>query len=239
VSIGPDRKADADRVRNALLNELKVHPRIVDQGHGPDDEMRQKLVEILPSLSAFSDHRFRWVRVIMDWDHQIPSQYILLRVYACYDLETLERVDAILEERDDEINETNLYPEFDLPDYGEIEGSETYVAVLRPGEVKVEDFRFLSTWRKQVDPKLAESAVKVVRADAGYRKAASSRKTDGLGGPVVIGWAPPCLADTEGWAIEIWLLTEFDGHSGKARVFMIDTENSRVSKEFDTDVQLA
>lgn len=239
MSIGPDRKADADRVRNALLNELKVHPRVADQGNDPDDEMRQKLIESLPALSAFSDHRFRWVRVILDWDHQIPSQYVLLRVYACYDLDTLERVDAILEDRDEEIAEMNLYPEFDLPDYGEIESSETYVAVMRPGTTKVEDFRFLSNWRKQVSPKVAEAAVKTVRADPAYKKVAAARKTDGLGGPVVIGWAPPCLADTEGWAIEIWLLTEFDGHSGKARVFMVDTEKNRISKEFDTDVQLA
>jgi hypothetical protein len=239
VSIGPDRKADAERVRNALLNELKVHVRIRDQGHAPDEEQRKQLATVIPALSAFSDHRFRWIRAVMDWDHQIPSQYILLRIYACYDLDTLERVDAILEDRDAEIDEMNLYPEFDVPDYGEIESSETYVAVMRPGSISVEDFRFLSGWRKQVAPKVAESAVKIVRGDPAYKRVAAARKTDGLGGPVVIGWAPPCLADTEGWAIEIWLLTEFDGHSGKARVFMVDTENARISKEFDTDVQLA
>ena len=32
------------------------------------------------------------------------------------------------------------------------------------------------------------------------------------------------MIETEGWAIEIWLLTEFDGHSGKARVFMVHGE---------------
>ena len=177
--------------------------------------------------------------MILDWDHQIPSQFILLRVLACYDDDVIKRVDAILKDRDDEINETNLYPEFDVPDYGEIEASETYVAVMRPGSADFEDFRFLSGWRKQVEPRVAETAVRVVRGYEGYRRAAAARASDGLGGPVVIGWAPPCLADTEGWAIEIWLLTEFDGHSGKAAVFMVDPAGEQVTREFQTDVQLA
>jgi hypothetical protein len=239
VSKGAERKADAERVRKSLLEELKVHVRLDDQGHAPTEEELGKLAKELPDLSAFADHRFRAVRVILDWDHQIPSQFVLLRVLACYDNDVLKRVDAILEDRDDEINETNLYPEFDVPDYGEIEASETYVAVMRPGSTEFEDFRFLSAWRKQVEPKLAETAVKVVRAYEGYKKAAAARSSDGLGGPVVIGWAPPCLAETEEWAIEIWLLTEFDGHSGKAQVFMVDPHGGEVTREFQTDVQLA
>jgi hypothetical protein len=239
VSKGADRKADAERVRKALLEELKVHVRLDDQGHTPTgDELRQ-LAKELPDLSAFAEHRFRAVRVILDWDHQIPSQFVLLRVLACYDAEVLRRVDAVLEDREEEITETNLYPEFDVPDYGEIEASETYVAVMRPGSMKFEDFRFLSAWRKQVEPRLAETAVKVVRSYEGYKKAAAARSSDGLGGPVVIGWAPPALADTDEWAIEIWLLTEFDGHSGKAQVFMVDPRGEKVSREFQTDVQLA
>jgi hypothetical protein len=239
VSKGADRKADAERVRNALLEELKVHVRIEDQGHAPTPEELRALAKELPDLSAFADHRFRAVRVILDWDHQIPSQFVLLRVLACYDNEVLRRVDAILEDRDEEIAENNLYPEFDVPDYGEIESSETYVAVMRPGSMQFEDFRFLSGWRKQVDPKTAETAVKTVRTYEGYKKAAAARQSDGLGGPVVIGWAPPCLADTDEWAIEIWLLTEFDGHTGKAQVFMVDPRGEKVTRQFQTDVQLA
>lgn len=230
---------DAARVRDAIRNELKVHVRIQDQGHAPDARARERLAVSIPDLVAFDDKTFESVRVVLDWDHQIPSQFILMRILACYDARTRERVDGMLAERDEEIAEMNLYPEFDVADYGEIEGSETYVAVLRPGSIDFEDFRFLSAWRKNVTPKVADVAVRIVRTHDGYKRAAAARRTDGLGGPVVIGWAPPCLAHAERWGVEIWLLTEFDGHTGKARVFMIDMQNETVTREFETDVQLA
>lgn len=239
MSSGADRAADAERVRKTLLENLKVHVRLRDQGHDPSPEELQRLADELPSLSAFADNKFESVRILLDWDHQLPSQFILLRVFGCYDERSAEQLDAVLEDRDAEIEETNLYPEFDVPDFGEIESSETYVAVMRPGNSEFEDFRFLSNWRKQVEPKVADAAVRIVRGFDGYKRAAAARASDGLGGPVVIGWAPPCLADCDAWAIEIWLLTEFDGHAGKARVFMVDTESESVTREFDTDVQLA
>lgn len=239
MSRGSDREADAERVRTTVLNNLKVHVRLTDQGHNPSEEQLRALAASLPPLSAFSDHRFRSVRVVLDWDHQLPSQYVLLRIFGCYDDESDRHVERLIASRDAEIGEMNLYPEFDLPDYGEIEGSETYVGVLKPGTATFEDFRFLSGWRKQVEPFVADAAVRCVRAYEGYQKAAASRASEGLGGPVIIGWAPPCLAETEDWAIEIWLLTEFDGQTGKARVFMVDPANEKVTREFTTDVQLA
>jgi len=239
VSTGEARKADIDRVKKAVVDELTVHPRIRDQGHEPDAETRRKLADVLPKLSAFGGKAFKSVRAVLDWDHQLPSQYYLLRILASYDDRDRERVDAVVEDRQEEIDETNLYPEFDLPDYGEIDASESYVAVLRAGTSSVEDFRFLSPWRKQVGPAIADVAIKTVTRSQSYQRAAASRRTDGLGGAVVIGWAPPCLAETENWAIEIWLLTEFDGHMGKARVFMVDPEARDITREYETDVQLA
>ncbi len=239
MSSGSERTADAARVRKTLLENLKVHVRLRDQGHDPSPEELERLAKELPDLSAFADNTFTSVRVLLDWDHQLPSQFILLRVFGCYDERSAEQLDAVIEDRDAEIEETNLYPEFDLPDYGEIEGSETYVGVLKPGTATFEDFRFLSGWRKQVEPFVADAAVRCVRVYQGDQKAAASRASEGLGGPVIIGWAPPCLAETEDWAIEIWLLTEFDGQTGKARVFMVDLEAKAVTREFDTDVQLA
>lgn len=230
---------DAELVRNAMRNELKVHVRIKDQGNDPDEEQRRALADALPDLVAFGENVFHGVRIVLDWDHQIPSQYMLMRIIGCYDAKELERVDAILEDRDEEITEVNLYPEFDVPDYGDIDGNESYVALLRPESMEVEDFRFMSNWRKQVRPVVADRAVDAVKASPGYAKVTARRASDGLGGPVVIGWAPPCLANTDSWAVEIWLLTEFDGQQGKARVFMVDLERREVTREFDTDVQLA
>ncbi|MEM6993163.1 MAG: hypothetical protein AAF721_21800 [Myxococcota bacterium] len=230
---------DAQLVHRALTSELKVHVRLKDQGKAFDAEQLAELAAAIPSLKAFSDKQFHAVRAVLDWDHQIPSQFSLLRILACYTAQDVERVDAVLTDRDDEINESNLYPEFDVPDFGDIDASENYVALLRPGSTEVEDFRFMSNWRKQVNASVADRAVSTVKAHPGYARVAENRSGEGLGGPVVIGWAPPCLAETSGWAIEVWLLTEFDGQTGKARVFMVDLDAQAVTREFDTDVQLA
>lgn len=239
MSTGEDRQDDIALVRHAITQTIKIHPRISDQGHAPDASGLAELAAAVPALSAFGNKSFSSVCAILDWDHQLPSQFHLLRVLASYDKRDEERVRAVVEDRDDEISETNLYPEFDLPDYGEIDASESYVAVLRAGTTKVEDFRFLSSWRKQVGSAVADLAVKTVTRSPNYQRAAAARRTDGLGGAVVIGWAPPCLANTDNWAVEIWLLTEFDGQTGKARVFMVDPERKEVTREYDTDVQLA
>jgi len=237
--VSSNRERDAQMVRDALRHELKVHVRLRDQGKAPTEEQLEQLAEAIPDVMAFGDNAFHGVRAMLDWDHQLPSKYALLRILACYRAVDLERLDALIEDRDEEIAEGNLYPEFDVPDYGDLDGSESYVALLTPGSVEIEDFRFMSTWRKQVRPAVADLAVETVKSTPSYQRAAAARSGDGLGGPVVIGWAPPCLANTTGWAVEIWLLTEFDGHQGKARVFMVDLEEKTVTREFDTDVQLA
>lgn len=234
-----NRERDAQLVRKALRDELKIHVRIKDQNNAPSEAQLAKLADALPDVIAFGDNAFHAVRAVLDWDHQLPSQYSLLRILGCYRELDLERLEALIEDRDEEITEGNLYPEFDVPDYGDIDGSESYVALLRPGSDEIEDFRFMSSWRKQVRPAVAELAVETVKRTPSYLRAANSRSGEGLGGPVVIGWAPPCLANTSRWAVEIWLLTEFDGHQGKARVFMVDLDDKTVTREFDTDVQLA
>jgi hypothetical protein len=237
--VSSQRERDAEMVRTALRKELKVHVRIKDQGKAPTEEQLVLLADTIPDVVAFGENSFAGVRAVLDWDHQIPSKYVLLRILASYRAGDLERLDAMLEDRDEEIAEGNLYPEFDVPDYGDIDASESYVALMTPGSVEIEDFRFMSTWRKQVRPAVADLAVDTVKNTPSYQRAAASRSGDGLGGPVVIGWAPPCLANTSAWAVEIWLLTEFDGHQGKARVFMVDLDSKSVTREFDTDVQLA
>jgi len=230
---------DSERLRIALQDELHVHVRLEDQDVAPDPDARRRLAQRLPDLKAFGDHRYDSVRVLLDWDHQIPSQHLILRVHACYDAEATERFDQELAEREAVIDDANLYPEFDVPDFADLPANESYVAVIRPGSTDIEDFRFLSVWRKEVETRVADRAISLVRTDPGYRRTVTSRTTQGLGGPVVIGWTPPCLAHAESWAIEIWLLTEFDGQTGTARVFMIDLDAEKVTREFNTEVQLA
>jgi hypothetical protein len=239
VSTGPQRQADIDLVRRAIIDELKIHVRILDQGHVLEEAQRKRLADAVPDISAFDDHSFANVRAIFDWDHQIPSHFTLLRILCCYDEETTKRVDHAIAERDHMIETDNLYPEFDLPDYDDIEGNETYIAILRAGTLKLEDIRLISMWRRNVKAELAAAAITTVQQDARYQQASAARQAAGLGGPVVMGWAPPCLSTTEHWGIEVSLLTEFDGHRGRAWVFIVVPEENRVTRAYETDVQLA
>ena len=43
---------------------------------------------------------------------------------------------------------------------------------------------------------------------------------------------------TTWWAVEIWLVVEFDGQVGKARVFMVDSESLEVTREYLTEVHV-
>jgi hypothetical protein len=232
-------KQDADVVRKAIVEDLKVHVRLSDQGLAPGRKARRALAEALPPLTPFGGNRFAAVRAVLDWDHRSPSEHMILRIFACYNDDETRQLEAELRSRDDEIDEDNLYPEFDLPDYGEIEAGEVYAAVLTPEGSTIEDLRFLSEWRKHVTPTVAQPALGTVRNSKTYKHALKQRTTEGLGAAVVVGWAPPCLAHSSNWAIEIWLITEFDGQSGKAHVFMVDSEAQEITREFETDVHLA
>lgn len=229
----------AELVRAVLVDDLKVHVRLQDQGLAPDREQREAIARALPDLLPFGSNQFVSVACVLDWDHQLPSQHTILRILASYSAHESRRVETELRARDGEISEDNLYPEFDLPDYGEIEASEIYAAVLEPGTTKIEDLRFLSEWRKHVTPRVAQPVLKTVRSSKTYKQAMKTRAAEGLGAAVVVGWAPPCLAEADAWAIEVWLITEFDGQSGKAQVFMVDSESHRITREFETEVHLA
>jgi hypothetical protein len=163
----------------------------------------------------------------------------VLRIYAAYSDHEAKAVETQIRAREARVSADNLYPEFDLPDFAEIEASEAYAGVFRPGRSKFEDFRFFASWRKEVRQSVARSAVAAVKQLDSFKRALADRKNDALGSAVVVGWAPPCLGHADHWAVEVWLLTEFDGQAGKAMVFMVDSETETVTREYETDVHLA
>ncbi len=229
---------DPGLVRAALTQRLKVHPRVAQQGLAPTPEQRQRLAASLPNIVAFGDRHYAAVHVILDWDHQLPSQVMLLRFYLSYTDREAAEIDVSVRAVDREIDSGNLYPEFDVPDYGEIDASETYVCLVPPRTETISDLRFFSDWRKSVQPSLSRDAVSIVRAHTSYERSMRERSHDNLGPPVVIGWAPPCLAQSKHWAIEVWLLVDFDGHMGRAHVFMVDSKARTVTREYFTEVQI-
>ena len=229
---------DPALVRTALLQRLKVHTRVAQQGLGPTPDVRKKLAASLPDILAFGDRRYAAAHVVLDWDHRLPSEAMLLRLYLSYTDREAADVENALKARDREIDSGNLYPEFDVPDYGEIDASETYVGLVRPKGQEVEELRFFSDWRKSVQQPVVRDVLAAVRGHAGYERSMRERSHDNLGPPVVIGWTPPCLANSKHWAVEVWLLVDFDGHMGRAHVFMVDSKLRNVTREFFTEVQI-
>lgn len=229
---------DPALVRTALIQRLKVHTRIAQQGLGPTPDQRKRLAASLPDIIAFGDRRYAAAHVVLDWDHRLPSEASLIRLYLSYTDREAADVENALKGRDREIDSGNLYPEFDVPDYGEIDASETYVGMVRPGGHEVEELRFFSDWRKSVQQPVVRDVLAAVRGHAGYERSMRERSHDNLGPPVVIGWTPPCLANSKHWAVEVWLLVDFDGHMGRAHVFMVDSKLRTVTREFFTEVQI-
>ncbi len=233
----PPTDPPSDLVKQAF-EELRVHVRLGEQGIGAELGFAKRLHALVPALAPFGSNQYAVVRAVLDWDHQIPSDYALLRIYAAYSKHEARLLDTQIRARDQAIANDNVYPEFDLPDYGDLDASETYIAVLRPDGDEFEEFRFFSDWRKEVRPPVARAALSAVKQLESYQEAYRKRQNDALGSAVVVGWVPPCLAHSSAWAVEIWLVVEFDGQVGKARVFMVDSESLEVTREYLTEVHV-
>jgi hypothetical protein len=218
--------------------DLRVHVRLQEQGIASSEAFRKALHTTTPELAPYGSNQYAVVRAILDWDHQIPSEYMLLRIYTAYSRHEARLLDTQIRARDQAISTDNVYPEFDLPDYGDLDASETYIAVLRPDSPEFEEFRFFSDWRKEVRPPVARAALSAVKQLDSYQESYRARQNDALGGAVVVGWVPPCLAHSTAWAVEIWLVVEFDGQVGKAKVFMVDSESLEVTREYLTEVHV-
>jgi hypothetical protein len=230
---------DQDSIVRSALQEMHVHTRIREQGLAPEGAAAEDLIAAVPALSPFGSNKYASVRAIIDWDHQLPSKFSLLRIYIAYSGHEARRLDTQIRAREQAIRGDNLYPEFDLPDYADLEASETYVGVIRPGSTSFEEFRFFASWRKEVRAPIARNAVAKVKQLELYKEAYRLRQNDALGSAIVVGWAPPCLANSDHWAVEIWLVVEFDGQRGRAQVFMIDSETLELTHNYQTDVHVA
>ena len=221
------------------LENLLVHQRLKDQKMAPTPQELGLLAEALPALMPFDSREYKFVRAVLDWDHQLPSQYIILRIYCAHTEMEAKMLRAQLDERDREIERDNLFPEFDLPDFGELEAGEIYIAGINPASYEIEEFRFFADWRREMRNATSRAALSTVRGQDSFQSAYKSRQNDSLGGAVVVGWAPPALAHSDNWAIEVWLVTGFDGATGRARVFMVDPQKQEVCREYETDIHIA
>src|SRR3954452_1840103 len=100
-------------LRDLLRAELRIHPRLRQQGifGQPDDGGR--LAATLPPLVPFAGAQYAGADWMIDWDHRLPSRQTILRLYAHYT--DARRADAkrALDLRLGEIAKDDLFPEFD------------------------------------------------------------------------------------------------------------------------------
>ena len=225
-------------VQRALEN-LAVHPRLLAQHFAPDPVRLAELVGTVPVLSPFEGRDYAHVRAVLDWDHQLPSQMMMLRIYCAHQEHEARLIDIQFKKRETEIEQDDLFPEFDVPDFGEFDAGEYYVASVDMDTWALEDLRFFSDWRREIRGTIARAALAAVRKREAFRDAYKRRRSDALGGAVVVGWAPPALAHSAHWAVEVWLVTDFDGASGSALVFMVDGTTHQVTREYETEIHIA
>ena len=213
----------------ALVDELRLHPRLLSQGElRLDRAARERLRASVPALLPFGGRRYAHLVALLDWDHRLPSRRFTLRLHACYEDASRRRFDQAFADREAEIRAKDLFPEFDVPDFAELPADETYEAEVSL-ELKVEALRLTSAWRREIAEDVGAEASRVVRESSEFERvrAAESTRPAFLGELEAVGWSPPCETGHARWAVDVWWLTAFDGRNGKGWSFFVDVSGSR------------
>lgn len=224
--------------RQRLLSDALIHVRLRDQGLVEDSENLTAILEKIPSLLPFGGNQYDSLRAVIDWDHHLPSKFISARVFASYTEHESRRLVTQLRARSQTIEQDNLFPEFDVPDYEDLTASERYHFVIELESLNVLDTRFESEWRKKVQNEDLSKALGVLAEHQAFQRADAQRRSENLGGPIFMGWSPPLMTDQNTWTLEFWLVTQFDGQHGTALVCMVNLEDETVAKTYMTEVSI-
>jgi hypothetical protein len=202
--------------------ELLLHPRVAQQSVG-EEQVKRLVSAALPRLQPFKDRSVHSIVAVLDWDHRLPSRALTLRLHVCYDASTRGRFQQALDRRQAEIRERDLYPEFDVPDYGGLPADEAYDVELSQ-EMAIENMRLTSPWRREVAEEDAGRAVNAVRVSTQFADArrAEPGRPQNLGDLEAVAWTPPCESNLPRWTLDVWWLTSFDGRVGKGWSFLVE-----------------
>lgn len=214
---------DEQAVRAAIVEALRVHPRLVQQRIGTGEDVRERLLQALPALHPFRARQPSQIAAVLDWDHRLPSQRVYLRLFLNYDAESTARFEAGWSERAAHIAQRDLFPEFDVPDFEDLPADEAYEADLTAA-LLLEGVRLTSSWRRDIESEVASRAVQLVRASAPFARvrATQTARPSHLGDLDPVSWMPPCESGHVGWTVDVWWLTSFDGRTGTGFSFLVD-----------------
>jgi hypothetical protein len=231
------QRAVSSDLRPYVAEEIRLHPRVAYQGLLSEEGAATRVAAALPALSRFR-HDYAGAISIVDWDHRLPSQNLVLRIYGYYGEDTLEAGYEAFDDRLEHIAERDKYPEFDVPDFDGLAADEAYEIELTPAGV-VGRCRLTSAWRRTVAARDAQSAVSLVQQCEEYRKLVSSSpsRPTYLGDLEAVSWTPPCETDHTRWTLDVWYLLAFDGRIGSGRSFLADLETKQIVSVRDFSVR--
>jgi hypothetical protein len=221
-------------LRDEVKRELRRHPRVMHQKLFEDSAAVDRLAAALPAFVPFRNGSYAAAMWVIDWDHRLPSREVVLRLYAFYSDEARRNGVRSWDERLAQIGREDLFPEFDVPDFGGLLADEAYEAELSlTGEPK--KFRLVSDWRRDVESRLGRKAEEIARASPAFKELASQVRTrpPGLGDLEAAEWAPPSESGHVRWGLDVWYLRSFNGMVGEGTAFLVDLEEERVVNQRD------
>lgn len=221
-------------LREELKRDLRRHPRVELQGLYESTADREKLAESLPVFLPFMGKTYQAVLWVADWDHRLPSQNIIMRLYAYYAGQSKQAAEDSFGERKAQITAESIFPEFDVADFAGLPADEVYEADGPVGGA-LKAFHLVSEWRREIDPTLARRAEQIVRASHHFQEIASQTRArpPGLGDLETAEWSPPSESGYTGWGLDVWYLRAFNGMVGEGTAFLVDLEAGEVVRQRD------
>jgi len=221
-----------DRLLNQaehVMGKLRRHPRVEYQELVAGEEQLVQLRHSIPLLVPFGDAEYHELLPVLDWDHRLPSQVAILRVFAYYSEATYLAGDAEFTARREMIEQQDVFPEFDVSDFVGLTADEVYEAEVDE-QGAVLQFRLASNWRRDIDLESGRTAVNLVRQSEDYRLLTEemNNRPEHLGDLEAVCWTPPCESAYPTWTIDVWFLTELNDAVGQGRSFLVDLEEHRV-----------
>jgi hypothetical protein len=217
-----------------LKRGAKFHPRLVAQGLFDKPEDRQRLAGTLPAFVPFKGKAYKAAIWIFDWDHRIPSRDFVLRLYVFYSGQGKAIGELAFAERLAQIEGEDIFPEFDVSDFGGLSADEVYEAEGPVGG-ELKSFRLVSEWRREIDAKSARKAEQIARSSPHFQEVASETRArpPGLGDLEAAEWCPPSESSHSRWGVDVWYLRSFNGMVGEGTAFLVDLEDEKVVRQRD------
>jgi hypothetical protein len=221
-------------LREELKRDLRRHPRVELQGLFESTADREKLAQALPVFLPFRGKTYKAVLWVADWDHRLPSQNIIVRLFAYYSSQGRRVAEASFAERKAQIADETIFPEFDVVDFAGLPGDEVYEADGPVGG-DLKAFHLVSEWRREIEPAQAHKAEQIVRASPHFQEIASQTRArpPGLGDLEAAEWSPPSESGHSRWGLDVWYLRAFNGMVGEGTAFLVDLDEGQVVRQRD------